>query len=218
MIASHLNQLERTAAKGLALEFFLHEYVKALAIVTRLEGAMPHAILRDLEKLSSDSVNNPLQQPGILDRLCLYCESLLQTSKIGEDLLNAVDDLRISISKQRMHCARKRPPSSLSAFPVQQLHDQLRALFPLMESVLLECQDAGAALFALLELRETINRFVGPHSVESLFAKLFPQGPETLRNLLARYFERRGFDQFLQKYEALFEGLTWVVSTKSCAS
>jgi len=209
MIASQLNQLEQTAAKGLSLEFFLHEYVKALSIVARLEEASPQAIFRDLEKLSCDSINNPLQQPGILDRLCLYCEALLQTSKIGEDLLNAVDHLRISVSKQRVQCTRRNGTAALSAFPLKQLQQQIRSIFPLVEKVILECRDSEAALFALLELRETLNRFLGQKSVERVFEKIFPQGPQALHARLKKYFTRRGFDDFLENNATLFEGMTW---------
>lgn len=215
MIAPQLCQLEQSAAKGLSLEFFIHEYVRAFSIVARLENASPQAILRDLEKLSCDPHHNPLQQPGILDRLCSYSEALLQTSNIGENLYNASDDLRISVSKQRLQMARKGGRSlSVDSFSLQDLQKKLRTLFPLLEKILLECGELAPVLFTLLELRQSLNIHLGPKRVETLLQKLFPKGPESLRDFLSKNFSERGFDNFIQNQEALFEGLTWASTQK----
>lgn len=208
MIVSQLSQLERTTAKSLSLEFFLHEYVKALSIAARLENAMPEAILRDLEKLSFDPLNRPFQTPGILDRLCSYSETFLETSKAGELLYHAVDDLRILISKQRIQMSSKRNPD-LSLFSLSKLQQELYALYPLLEEILQENSSASPVLYTLLELRQTLDLHLGVGCVERVLKRMFPQGPKSLSSFLTKSFSKRGFNSFIQNQESLFEGLSW---------
>jgi hypothetical protein len=215
MIALQFAQIEKGAAKGLCLEFILHEYAKSLAIMERLAGAPDAEALAILEKLFADTLNtDAIQQPGILDKLCFYCEALVQTSKIGENLLDAIDELRIAVSLPRAALARQQraiPYSSTRPMGdlLSSLFDKLRAFFPLLAPVFLQALECEAALFTLLELRKEINRHLGQNVVENLLQQLFPDGPDGLRQALTSGFARRGFGDFYERHESLFEGLAW---------
>ncbi len=223
MIALQLSNLDKGAAKGLCLEFILHEYAKALKIAAGLTHATPDDALSDLEKLFTDSYNTTvLQQPGVLDKLCFYCEALVQTSKIGENLLDAIDELRTVVAKPRAQLARSLRSTPHSGSPVttdsfHAIHQQLQAFFPRLLPIIKECSDSESALFSLLELRETLNRHLGEKTVENLLQNLFPEGPQTLRQTLSDGFSRRGFCDFCQRHEALFKGLTWQTNAQPAA-
>ena len=223
MIALQFFQSEKGAAKGLCIEFILHEYAKALAITEKLATASPSDILLILEKLFHNSANAAcIDQSGIIDKLCFYCEALVQTSKIGEHLLDAIDDLRNSTSKPRAALARQLRSipfcTSISTSDLLQLLNHgLRAFFQLLIPVLQTCCECETALFALLELRRTFNHHLGAKSVESLLQKLFPAGPHLLRQAITNGYSRRGFSDFCQRHEMLFEGLVWPRNEEICA-
>jgi hypothetical protein len=221
MITLQLAQSEKGAAKGLCFEFILHEYAKALTMADKLMSAPPFDALAILEKLFHDSLNEDIQhRTGIIDKLCFYCEALVQTSRIGKHLLDAIDDLRNDISKPRANLARQ-----LRSFPyctslsnhdfLHKLDQDLHAIFPLLADLLQTCLDCETALFALLELRKTLNHYLGEKTVETLLQQLFPGGPHLLRETLVNSYARRGFSDFFQRHEALFEGLVWPHSDKT---
>ena len=219
MIALQLSNLDKGAAKGLCLEFILHEYAKALQIAVRLDSASASDVLSDLEKLFADSMNTSvLQQPGTLDKLCFYCEALVQTSKTGENLLDAIDDLRTAVSFPRVYLTRalRSIPNgpAYNADNFRALYRQLQAFFSQLLPIFEECSDSESALFSLLEQREILNRHLGEKTVENLLQKLFPEGPHVFRQALSNGFSKRGFCDFCQRHEALFEGLTWTPLAK----
>lgn len=183
MLALQFSQSEKGAAKGLCIEFILHEYAKALTMAEKLSSASPVEILMILEKLFHNSVDTRCHhQSGIIDKLCFYCEALVQNSKIGEHLLDAIDELRISASKPRSALARQLRSipycTSVSANDLlQPLNQGLRAFFQLLLPVFQTCLECETALFALLELRKTFNHHLGAKTVESLLQQLSPAVP-----------------------------------------
>lgn len=190
--AQSLFQLDKMVALGLSLEFILHEYAKTmeLAFQTSL----------DWEKLSS-----------VLDKLCIYCDALIQTSKQGTELLDVLDELRTTVVQQRNKCARGGMPTTET---IQQFRNQLRTLFPLLSPCIKQASHSETALFALLEVRKTLNLHLGAGTVEQLLQPLFPKGPKQLRQTIADGFARRGFAHFPEQHHALFEGLTWKSSNQ----
>jgi hypothetical protein len=222
MIALQFAQLEKGASKGLCLEFILHEYAKALALDQRLQCANPENQLVILEKLFADPLNSSiLVEPGILDKLCFYCEALVQTSKTGENLLGAIDELRNACALPRSVLARQLhaivsppiPPQEL----LQKLHDGLLKFFDQLATVIIQSRECEAALFTLVELRSSLNSFLGENKVDLLLQQLFPDGPHSLRQSINEGFASRGFHDFCDRHEALFEGLAWQQQPEICA-
>lgn len=220
MISLQFTQLEKGASQGLCLEFILHEYVKALSLTEKLSVPDPVSRLEILEKLHSDP--SCVQEHGILDKLCFYCETLIQGSKIGEHLLGAVDELCNLVALPRTILSRQlRSISGLLTRSVEELlkklQDSMHSFFSLLQPVFKSCLDCEAPLFALLELRESINCFLGENTVERFLQELFPDGPQMLRQTISNGFSKRGFSHFYQNNEGLLEGLKWPQPTKICA-
>lgn len=214
MISLQFAQIEKGASKGLCLEFILLEYSKALALSDQLDDSNPKECLKILEKLFADPLNTSIMvEPGILDKLCFYCEALVQTSKTGETLLGAMDELRNSVALPRSLLARQMraiPTSSQNMGDLlQKIQDELRAFFDQLVPIFQDSLDCEAALFALLELRFTLNRYLGDQTVENFLQQLFPAGPEDLRQTISNGFSKRGFGDFCQRHETLFETLAW---------
>jgi hypothetical protein len=215
MIALQFSNSEKGAAKGLCLEFILHEFTNALAMTSQMGPSSLEDALNVLQKLFHDSLNaSYLPQSGIIDKLCIYCEALVQTSKIGEDLLDALDELRNGVSSYRTALVRRmylsHSPQLQGMDDLQQtLQRGLRHFFSLLIPVLETCLDCEMVIFTLLELRKKLNGFLGENTVECLFQRLFPDGPHLLRRTLSDGFSRRGFSDFYQRHEVLFEGLAW---------
>lgn len=209
MIEIQLSQSDKGAIKGLCLEFILHEYAKALAITKDLKNAPSEKIIESLDQLYSSAFNTSiLQQPGILVKLCFYCEALVQNSKMGEHLLRVIDDLRNTIILLRSAYAHPLPPTNVHEL-LGSLFNSLAGFFSHLLPVFQSSLECESALFTLLELRQTLNHHLGPNTVENLLQNLFPEGPELLRKTLSHRFSRRGFRNFFQRNETLFEGLVW---------
>lgn len=224
MIAHQFSQLEKGAAKGLCLEFILHEYASALKICTQLDAAAPNELMNILEKLSARPGNASQAQSGILDKLCIYCEALVQNSKIGENLLEVVDELRNTVFLIRTIVSRQiRAIASQQGIDelLRKLSTALHSFFPLLASIFQSSLECETAIFALVELRSVINRHLGEKTVEILLQQMFPDGPERLREFLSLGFEKRGFCDFCDRHESLFEELTWpqttIPSPKPCS-
>jgi len=217
MIALQFPESDKGAAKGLCLEFILHEYAKALTMAEKLASACPEEIESILEKLFHESLRSE-PPSGIIDKLCIYCEALVQTSKIGEKLLDAIDDMRCNTSKPRAFLARQLAHGVCPATNdlLQPLNQGLRSLFPLLIPILQTCLECETTLFALLELRQVFNHHLGEKTVETLLETIFPSGPHHLRQALIDGYSRRGFSDFCQHHEMLFEGLAWQPPQKIC--
>jgi uncharacterized protein YggT (Ycf19 family) len=212
MIAGQLTQLNQPEASGLCLEFILHTYAQALGIALRLESATALAALQDLQKLCRGSLSrDPLEQPGVLDKLCFYCEALVQNTEIGDEPLNVLYDLRNKIFSFISQYTR-----SHQRLVSETRHEVLKPLisfFTHLIPAIKMLSHSEVVLFSLLELRETLNGYLGSDTIEQVFRQLFPQGVGTLRQTIIDGFHRRGFDEFCKQHEALFEKLAWDNST-----
>ena len=213
MIALQIAQLEKSAAKGLCLEFILHEYCKSsrksISSPSRIAIRFP---INFLEKLLSDSLNvEALLQPGVLDKLCFYCEALVQTSKTAEPILQALDEIRSAVSLCRTALSRQfrgDPISPSRKGSNESISAKLKAFFSSLSPILSESLECEAALFSLVELRKTFNRHLGENTVENLLQSMFPAGPDHFRATIESGFAKRGFSNYPERSQ-LFEGLTW---------
>ncbi len=203
MIAAQLTDLDKPAAKALCLQFILHEYARALEIASTFSGCKSRELMHGLNQLYPDLTEGmPVMKLGILRKLCFYCEALLETSQKGEELLNVLDDLQLAAAKER----RSHLPSGC-------IFEKLCAFFPLLADHFADCKESEVPLFSLLELRRSLNRFLGSGTVESLFQRLFDT-PDDLQAALALGFAKRGFEGFCRQHADLFEGLAWEPLTK----
>lgn len=199
MIATQLSQLEPDLAKGLCLQFILHEVIKSLSIAKDLQPAS----METADLLWQQLLSEPGRASyGSLDKLCFYSKALVQSSKVGEALLYAIEDLHSSASTHLSRLQRGSPTSL-------DLYSGLQQLYPTLSATLKECADSEVAMFTLLELRAEFNRLFSAGLVETLLAELFPEGPSEMRNQLTLAFERRGFIGFCEQHSAVFEGLAW---------
>src|SRR5690348_508319 len=87
--------LEPPAARSLSLLFVLQEFISSCQLVERLENAAPESeldvISTRLNHFLLSSLDNPFaQKGGALDKLCFYCEILLQGSKVGDEAILVV--------------------------------------------------------------------------------------------------------------------------------
>lgn len=82
------------------------------------------------------------------------------------------------------------------------------ALTPFFE----ESKSDENVLFYCLEQKDALNRFLGPFAAEKLFQRLFPSGPESLREYLEERYCRRGFNSHFAKHQALLDKLLWPLS------
>ena len=201
MIAAQLTNLDKTAAKALCLQFILHEYARALEIASVLSSAKPHQVLRATHQLYPDITDGmPVMKPGILRKLCIYCEALLENTQKGGELLHVLEDLQLII------CRVRRSKSASDS-----ILEKLRTFFPLFSEHFSDCKESEAPLFALVELRTRLNQHLGEGSIEELLQKLF-YDPQELRKIIEQGFAQRGFEDFCKQHEVLFEGLAWTPS------
>ncbi len=202
MIAAQLTNLDKTSAKALCLQFILHEYARALEIASTFSLAKSHQLLQGIQQLHPDLLEGmPMMKLGILRKLCIYCEALLENSQKGEELLNALEDLQVIV------CRVRRSKHSAGI-----IFEKLQEFFPLLAEHFSDCRESEAPMYALVELRQRLNKHLGNRSIEQLLQNLF-QDPLELRHVIAQGFSQRGFESFCKQHEVLFEGLRWTPST-----
>ena len=87
--------------------------------------------------------------------------------------------------------------------------ERLRELFTKLQPVLEQCGDSEVALASLAELKEPLNTWIGPQTVERILQRLFPEGPEQFRKTVVEKFEKRGFNDYSQKNKELLSRISW---------
>lgn len=217
--------LEPPAARSLSLLFILKEWVACFLVVEQLKNKTNPpidgtSILKNLEKLLSFSIDNPLaQQGGLLDKLCFYSDILIQASKIADvELANLVEEMEQSIFRLRTKLVQgKKIPltqsqviialDSLYAF----LEKKLLGFFSALTPYLQEARTDENVLIHLIEQKETLNHFLGPRAIEELLRRFFPTGQPHLRAVICEGFTRRGFASFFAEKETIIEELEWEV-------
>ncbi len=220
------HDLESPAAKSLALLFILQEFLASLQLLERSKNNIPAElpdISLELEQFLVFSLDNLLtKNGGALDKLCFYCESLLQASKISDDtILLVLEEMRNSILnvKSRLVAWKKKLLSkeeaqlNLAAL-YGELDKKFRAFFSALSVFLKESRTNENVLIYILEHRDQFNRSLGPRTIENLLCRLFPSGPCELRAAICEGYTRRGFADFYALQEPLLDAVEW--ETCSC--
>lgn len=219
------HDLDPPAAKSLALLFILQELLSSLQLLDQAENHIPtdlSDIYNQLEKFLLFSLDNPFtKNGGGLDKLCFYCESLLQASKISDDaLLLILEEMRNSILnvKSRLVTWKKKLPSKEELQPnlaalYGELHKKFRAFFSSLSLFLHESRTNENILIYILEHRVQFNSYLGPRTIENLLCRLFPSGPCELRAAICEGYTRRGFTDFYAKQEPLLDAIEWEASS-----
>jgi hypothetical protein len=223
--------LDPPAARSLSLQFSLQEWLACIKVAYTIRSEAPkilrgHDLFREmvsvskqLEKFLLFSLNNPFSQNGgALDRLCFYCEVLLEFSKVEErdPVRFHLEEMRSAVLETRakiLSWKRKIPDAEAIAAEVEglctslegSLSDFFLALFPFFA----EARSDENVLFYLIEHRATINEAIYPEKVETILSRLYPSGPTHLRAILYEGYTRRGFGDFYAKHESLIDSIEW---------
>jgi len=121
-----------------------------------------------------------------LQKLCFYCDHLLQTSSSSPDALHQV--LR---------------EMSRSAQRDQLLPKLFTALLPFFDEI---GKDENLLSYCL-ERKEEFNHLFGLRTIENLLLRLFPSGIDELRSYLRQKYEERGFYDYSAQQETLLAQL-----------
>jgi len=220
--------LDPPAARSLALLFVLQEFVSSCRFVKQLENTIPeelNGISSQLDRFLLFSLDNPFaQRGGCLDKLCFYCEILLQASKVGDEtILVVLEEMRNAIMKVRskLFFWKKVVPShSEIALEFSELHQKLRgqlaSFFVSLHAFLKESRTDENVLLYLVEHRKEFNLYLGHKTIENLLNSFFPSGSHELRATICEGYTRRGFGTFYAQQEPILDALEW--ETNGCPS
>lgn len=220
--------LEPPAERSLALQFVLQEFLSSYQLLERLENATLEKLSEVSSHLDSfllSSLNNPFaQKGGALNKLCFYCEILLQASKIEDGMILVdLEEMQNAIMKTRSKVIvwkKKSPLPEEIGLEFTNLYNQLRKKFSSFFSSLIaflrESRTDENVLFYLIEHRNEFNLYLGPKTIENLLSSFFPAGYHELRATICEGYTRRGFGEFYAEQEPLLDALEW--ETHGCPS
>lgn len=155
----------------------------------------------------------------MLDKLCFYCEILLEGSKVGDEtILVILEEMRNAIMKIRSKLIfwKKKAPSQEKIDEelielYRQLHCKLASFFASLLAFFKESRTDENILLYLIEHREEFNFFLGKKTIEVLLSSFFPAGPHELRAMICEGYTRRGFGAFYAEKEPMLDALEWEV-------
>ena len=220
--------LDPPAARSLSLLFVLQEFLSSFQLVERMENAAPEGILgisSHLDKFLLFSLDNPFSQKGgALDKLCFYCEILIQASKVSDEtILVVLEEMRNSVMKIRtkLNFWKKNIPTRSQLHLeftelYSNLHNHLYSFYSSLHSFLKESRTDENILLYLIEHRSEFNLYLGAKTIENLLNGFFPAGPHELRAAICEGYTRRGFAAFYAQQEPLLDALEW--ETHGCPS
>lgn len=224
--------LDPPNARSLSLQFILQELIGSFDHLLRLQKITPEylqganikeelsGIAQELEKFLLFSLENPFaQKGGFLDKLCFYCEILIQASHVADpDLQMILEEMRNSFLRLKSKLFAWKKMSALHPLDeiiscfleiYADLHHKLCRFFSALSPFLQEARSDENVLFYLLEQRLQLNHHLGDRVVEHLFLRLFPAGITQLRAVLCEGYTRRGFASVFAQAEPLIEALKW---------
>lgn len=226
------SNLDPPVARSLSIQFILQELINSFDLLAHLEAATQEllqginikeeltSISKELERFLLFSLENPFaQKSSVLDKLCFYCDILLQASKIGvNEIPDLLEEMRNSVLKvkSKMLAWKKMP----ALHPLDQilaelfdlyssLHQRLDRFFSALSPFLKEARSDENVLVYLIENKEKLNSYLGLRRIEELFVTFFPAGHSQLRAAIIEGYTRRGFTSFLAKIEPLIEAIEW---------
>lgn len=218
--------LQPVMARSLGIQFLLREWITTFETLRHLEVVTPiqlrkidlkeaiASVLKELEKLLL--LSSP-QRGSALDKLCFYCEILLQASSMsGLEIETILQEMKTAVVKVKseMISWKKAEPfprqmsevfSGLYMFLRRKLSDFFKKLFPFFFDARLD----ENVLMYLIEHKKKLNALLGARQIEVLLALLFPEGPLALRRAIEDGYERRGFSSVFCTVEPLIEQIEW---------
>jgi hypothetical protein len=227
--------LDPPVVRSLSIQFILQGLADSFQLLHHLETYTPlqlaganlkeelAKIAKELEKLILFSLEHPFsQKPSALDKLCFYCDVLLQASHIdGSEVLRTLEELRTPILKvkTKLNTWKKIPaplPQIQEEFSAlySTLHQKFGSLFQALYPYLKEARSDENVLTYLLENKDPLNSFLGQRRIEEMLQSFFPAGHAQLRAAIIEGYTRRGFITFLSKIEPLIDAIEW--ETESC--
>jgi hypothetical protein len=222
--------LDPPIARSLSIQFILQGLTDSFKLLRHLEiftssqllGANPKEelieIAKELEQLVLFSLEHPFSQKGsVLDKLCFYCEILLQASHIeGSEIPMALEELKIPILKVKTQLTIwKKVPAPL--FQIKEalfelysnLYRKFCCFFSALIPYLKEARSDENVLIYLIENKNILNSFLGERRIEEMLQSFFPTGHAQLRAAIIEGYTRRGFTTFLSKVEPLIDAIEW---------
>lgn len=189
--------------------------------------------------LATPCTSSMIQKKGLLDNMYGYIHILFQNASLGYQIpvLQRLDSLKYLACELSSYLAKiyKTPsliPPSCSDVPLrteevdsemaltriirdkwshflQRIETECTLLFADLFSFIQEVQHDENLLFLLIEQKDPLNQYLGHRAIETIFERLFPQGPCTLREALYNGYARRGFLDFYARHEKLIESIDW---------
>src|SRR3989338_5226467 len=205
-------QLDPPAARSLSLLFILQEWLASFDRISHLKAISPDpSLVAELEKLFLFSLTTPFpQKGGALDKICFYCDILVQASKVEARSPSMI----VREIAEMLLLMKKQPPASPSLHSAlgtlfQTLEQKFRSFFSALLPFLQEARTNENIFIYLLESKEKFNLYLGSRFIENMLLLFFPGGHAHLRAVIWEGFTRRGFTAFLAEKEALLEELEW---------
>jgi hypothetical protein len=226
--------LDPPIARSLSIQFILQGVIDSFELLDHLEKVTPKQpqpmhfkeqtalISKELEKFFLFSLENPFSQKrSLLDKLCFYCEILLQASHVSENEIPVIlEEMRNSILKVKAQIFSYK--KGWVAFDplfhlYTSLYDDLCRFFSALCPYLKEARSDENVLIYLIENREKFNAHLGMRRIEELLQSFFPSGHAQLRAAIYEGYTRRGFTTFLSSVEPLIDAIEWETPCHSTA-
>lgn len=227
MQSSIFNQnMQPMLACSLSLQFILQEWMYISDLLRHLEVVTPLRLqsidvkseiahlFKELEKLFLFS---PTQSSNALDKLCFYCEILLQASSTnGREIEAILQEMRSSAGKLKFEMLLWK---KMESFP-RQICDALGSCYSLLRKKLFDFFKKLSPFFYdmrydenvlayLVENRKRMNAILGHRRIEELLSFLFPEGPLAFRKVIEEGYARRGFSSSFYTLEPFIDQIEW---------
>lgn len=222
--------LDPPVARSLSIQFILQALIDAFNLLKIIRQLISDeligvnlkeeiaAVSRELEKFLLFSLENPFaQKSSVLDKLCFYCDILLQASHVKDSEIPVLlEEMRNSILKIKSKTlAWRKIPATLSQVQTQflelcdDLFQKFSRFFTSFCPFLKEARYDENVLIYLIENKDEFNAYLGLRRIEDLLQSFFPAGHAQLRAAIHEGFTRRGFTTFLSSVESLIDAIEW---------
>jgi len=227
--------LEPPVARSLSLQFIMQELIASFKLLRHLQTLTPEqlqgahlaqeiaSIFNELEKFLLFSLENPFaQKGGVLDKLCFYCEILLQASSVkDQEIPMILEEMRNSILRIKSKMIGWKKMAAFHPFDEILLHlfelysdlqFKLGRFFSALTHFLQEARSDENVLLYLIEHKHEFNSYLGTRTIEDLLYRFFPAGHAQLRAVICEGYTRRGFSAIFADAEPLIDAIEWEAS------
>lgn len=206
-LPAHLSPLN---VRSLSLLFILQECVDRLEHLKILESMPKEELFSEIQTfITPDKKQESSQFP---DKLCFYCEILLQASKVSQHSL----DLRTDAMKRFMLELKLKILNSKSAnqesFPIEDfcldMKSLFRSFFFSLNPFFVEAKSDENILLKLIEHKDVFN-FLEPRLVEKMLLSFFPSNIAQLKAIICEGLTKRGFSFVFEESEKFIDEIQW---------